>query len=323
MLSGTSVRFIGIEHIRTLYTIQMNKHIFLDNLTATIAALATGKNKFFARSVESPSFEELVKGIQIKTPSINSEGTFKTEAVTPVGNLDSAFKVEQWLGNNFPTLIYHHGNNEKPFNYGNLAKNTFYKTIVLQKESFKANLIVVRAPFHDCSLKYYQKQMAYLSNFMAMIAVSVKMNECIIQKLREKSNAPVITAGISLGGWVTNLHRAICNTSTVYAPLMAGSMLGELFIRSKYHRLSSPLALKNSGILREKLNFNNLFSSINTPNIFPLLAKYDQYIEFEVQKESYNGFPLKVVDNGHVTGALNVSALRSHILDVIQIAQSN
>ncbi len=300
----------------------MNKHIFLDNLTTTIAALASGKNKFFARSMESPSFEELIKGSQIKIPSIHSEGTFKTETVTPVGKLDSAFKVEQWIGNNFPTLIYHHGNNERPFDYGKLAKNSFYKTIVLHRDLFKANLIVVRAPFHDCSLKYYQKQMAHLSNFMAMIAVSVKMNECIIQKLREGSNAPVITTGISLGGWITNLHRAICNTSTVYAPLMAGTMLGELFIRSKYRQLTSPMALKHAGILREKLNFNKPFSRINTPNVFPLLAKYDQYIEFDVQKDSYDGCPLKVLENGHLTGALNVNAMKSHILEVLEKVQN-
>jgi hypothetical protein len=299
----------------------MNKHIFLDNLTTAIAALLTGKNKFFDRSIESPSFEELLKEIQIKIPSIHSEGVIKTWAITPLGKLDSAFKVEQWLGSNFPTLIYHHGNNERPFDYEKLAKNTFYKTIVLHKDSFNANLIVVRAPFHDCSLKYYQEKMTQLSNFMAMIAVSVKMNECIIQKIREKSNAPVITAGISLGGWVSNLHRGIYNTSTAYAPIMAGTMLGELFIRSKYSRLTSLLALQHHENLREKLNFSNMFSRINTPNVFPLLAKHDQYIEFDIQKESYHGYPLKVIENGHVTGALNVSAIRSHLMNILEKVQ--
>jgi len=301
----------------------MNKHIFLDNLTTVIAALLTGKNKFFARSMESPSFEELLNETRIEIPPIHSEGTFETEAITPVGKLDSAFKVEQWMGSNFPTLIYHHGNNERPFDFGKLAKNTFYKTIVLHKDSFNANLIVVRAPFHDCSLKQYQDQMTQLSNFMTMISVSVKMNECIIQKIREKSDTPIITAGISLGGWVSNLHRAIFNTSTAYAPIMAGTMLGELFIRSKYSRLASPLALQHHELLREKLNFNNLFSRIEAPNVFPLLAKHDQYIEFDVQKNSYNGYSLKVMETGHVTGALNVNALRSHLLEVIQISQSD
>lgn len=36
----------------------MNKHIFLDNLTAIIGALFAGKKKFFANSIISPSFEE-------------------------------------------------------------------------------------------------------------------------------------------------------------------------------------------------------------------------------------------------------------------------
>jgi hypothetical protein len=300
----------------------MNKHIFFDRLTTAIASLATGKNKFFANSMESLSFEELVKDTQINLPAIQSEGTYITEAITPAGKFEAAFKVEQWLGSEFPTIIYHHGNNERPFDFGKMAKNTFYKILVLQKEFIKANLIVVRAPFHDCSLKHYQAQMTKLSNFMSMIAVSVKMNECIIQKLKEKSNAPVVTTGISLGGWVTNLHRAIFNTSVAYAPLMAGTLLGELFIRSKYRPLTSSLALQKDEELREKLNFDDLFNKITSHNIFPLLAKYDQYIEFDIQKDSYNGYELNTIVNGHVTGALNVRALRSHIMDVLEKVQA-
>jgi hypothetical protein len=301
----------------------MNKHIFFDRLTTGIAALATGRNKFFACSLNSPSFEELVKETLISMPLIQSEGTHETEAITPVGKFDTAFKIEQWLGSDFPTMIYHHGNNERPFDYGMMAKNSFYKTIVMHKKSIKANLMVVRAPFHNVSLQTYQDKMTQLSNFMVMIAVSVKMNESIIQMLRKTSDAPVITTGISLGGWVTNLHRSIYNSSKAYAPIMAGTMLGELFIRSKYRRLTSSLALENTEIIREKLNFNTLFSLIHTPNIYPLLARFDQYIEFEVQKDSYNGYPLKVIDNGHVTGALNTKALRAHILKVMEEARVN
>jgi hypothetical protein len=36
----------------------MNKHIFLDTITTSLAALMSGKKKFFTESLESPSFEE-------------------------------------------------------------------------------------------------------------------------------------------------------------------------------------------------------------------------------------------------------------------------
>ena len=56
---------------------------------------------------------------------INAEGTFEVRAVTPAGILDPAFKVEKWLGTGHPTIIYHHGNNERPFDYGKAAKTPF------------------------------------------------------------------------------------------------------------------------------------------------------------------------------------------------------
>lgn len=55
-----------------------------------------------------------------------------------------------------------------------------------------------------------------------------------------------------------------------------------------------------------------------TQNLFPLLSMYDQFIEYDIQKESYNGYPLKTIECGHVTGAINSSELRNHILYVLK-----
>ena len=50
-------------------------------------------------------------------------------------------------------------------------------------------------------------------------------------------------------------------------------------------------------------------------NLFPLLGKYDQFIDYNVQKESYKGYPLKAMECGHVTGALSTKILKEHILE--------
>ncbi|WP_372947547.1 hypothetical protein [Mariniphaga sp.] len=296
----------------------MNQHIFFDNLTATIGALATGKKKFFSQSLKSQGFSALINNTEIHLSGKFQEGTYELEAETPVGILDPAFKVVKWHGNNFPTIIYHHGNNERPFDFRKSAKNTFFQIFVNSPEEIKANLIVVRAPFHNSSIKAYQEKMTDLQNFATMIATSVKLNEAIISELSSKGCDKILTSGISLGGWVTNLHRSYFNTSTVYIPLMAGTFLGELFIRSKYKKLTSENALKNAEALKNVLNFDEAFKKVNSPNVFPLLGRYDQFIEYQVQKESYTGHPVKVIKNGHITGALNTKALRNHILDVLQ-----
>lgn len=69
----------------------MNQHIFFDNLTATIGALATGKKKFFSQSITSHSFLELIEKTKINFPEKIQEGTYELEAETAVGNLDPAF----------------------------------------------------------------------------------------------------------------------------------------------------------------------------------------------------------------------------------------
>ncbi len=295
----------------------MNKHILLDNITAKVGALIAGKKKFFANSLQSQPFEELIATAELEFPTMEGEGIYDVKAKTSVGELDPAFRVAQWMGSEYPTIIYHHGNNERPFDFKKTAKNTFYNIFINTKDKVDANLIVVRAPFHNNSLKQYQNSMENLSNFTAMIATSVKLNEEIIKEIRRISSEPIITTGISLGGWVTNLHRAIYNTSTAYAPLMAGAFLGELFLKSKYRKMVSDIALNNPEEIRNVLNFDDSFKKIDGQNLYPLLSKYDQFIEYDVQRESYNGYPLKTVDCGHITGAINSKELRKHILSTL------
>lgn len=295
----------------------INKHILIDRLTAQVAVLATGKRKFFAHSIESKGFQELIESAKVNIPAIDAESTIEVQAIMGEHRLAAAYRVEKWLGTDSPTIIYHHGNNERPFDYRSGAKNTFFNIFVKQREAFRANLIVVRAPFHDGSLKRYQNLMTELENFMVMLAVSVQLNEAIIRRLREKGAKRIITSGISLGGWVTNLHRSYFNSATVYVPLLAGAFLGEVFLTSRYRKLTGTKALEYPEAIRRRLNFDTAFANVTTSNVFPLLATYDQFIEYDVQKASYERHPIKTIAAGHVTGALNADVLRKHILERI------
>jgi hypothetical protein len=144
----------------------------------------------------------------------------------------------------------------------------------------------------------------------------VKLNEELIRAL--PADQKVYTCGISLGGWVTNLHRSLYNSSSAYIPMLAGSYLGELFLQSAYRRLTGSLALENEPRIRELLNFDAAFSAVKTKNVFPLLARYDRFIEYHIQRESYNGIEVQTIDAGHVTAAIDASALRAHIRGVLE-----
>lgn len=76
--------------------------------------------------------------------------------------------------------------------------------------------------------------------------------------------------------------------------------------------------LSNVEDIAALLNFNPKFSRVTTRNIYPLLAVYDRFIEYDVQKNSYEGHPVKTIMAGHVTGSLNTVLLRNHILEVLR-----
>jgi pimeloyl-ACP methyl ester carboxylesterase len=301
----------------------MNRHSLIDQATASVAAIIAGKRKFFSRSLESRPFRELTGQMEVSLPDFGppfATGTYPVEAHLPQSNLvmDPAFRIEKWIGADHPTILFHHGSNERPFDYRNKAKNSFCNIFVTKRDAFPANLVAVRAPFYNGPLREYQENMTHLSRFMAMIAVSVKLNETLVSILKKHGNAPVITCGISLGGWVANLHRALHNTADNYIPLMAGAFLGEVFLQSSYRKLTGQRALAQPETLRELLNFNRDFDQITTANVHPLLARHDRFIEYEVQAKSYGNHPIRTIDFGHVTGALQAKVIRDHIMDVLK-----
>lgn len=177
-----------------------------------------------------------------------------------------------------------------------------------------ANLIVIRAPFNR-SAKEYMTSIKELENFVAMLSVSVKLIESLIAYYRERGTSCVIVSGISLGGWVTNLHHTYFNSADYYKPIMAGARLAEVFLDSIYEKLTAPLAKENPEQVRKILNFYDDFAKVNNSNVFPLLGKYDQIIRFERQKQCYDQRLITVLENGHITGALAYKQLREHILE--------
>jgi hypothetical protein len=295
----------------------MNIHAIIDHALINLAVLITGKRKFFRNNIESMPFPRLLQEIRLQMPSISGTGVYEFTADTPVGRLDPALHMVQWRGPDYPLFIYHHGNNETPFAYGRYSKNTFKSIVREKQELFPLNLMVLRAPFHQ-SLSLYMDKVGELTNFMAMLAVSAKVVEAVTGWYRQlAAPAPgrtVAVGGISLGGFVTNLHRTYYNSADRYLPIMAGAALDAVFAESIYRKLTGALALANPDALRQALNFEADFGRISTQNLFPLLARYDQIVEYPRQQQCYTGYPVTVLEKGHSTAALDAQALRDYLL---------
>jgi len=282
----------------------MNIHTLLDSIIAWTGALAARKQKFFSQSTESPTFAEYFEQLSLEAPEIEGEGKHFVE-------------VE-------PPHIFHHGNNEDPFDMGRSEKHSFKMIFESQKEETPANIIALRAPFHGISLKEYTSRIAHLSNFVALIAASVVLAEALVKQIKEHSEQPVLISGISLGGWVTNLHRTHYNSADCYVPLLAGAALAEVFLTSKYKKLTGDLALESPDVVRQRLNFEEAFSKVKTKNVSPLLGRYDQFIRYERQKQCYEDLVEPVVlDKGHVTALLAASILYEHIMETLSQVTQN
>jgi hypothetical protein len=279
----------------------MNGHELLDVLAIRIAALAVGKRKFFQDRVESPSLGEAI--LELRTPEVGGleEGV---EESCPVGGRE--FSVEPALmpwrlrDPEAPALVYHHGNNESPFDFSRLAKNTFRSLFAKQIPGSGLNVVLLRAPFHGAGLKEYAERMKDLKAFVSMIAGSVRLMEGVVECLR-----------------VTNLHRAYFNTAFAYLPLLAGGGLGDMFVSSVYRHMVGAAGRENPEILRDRLNFDDAMLRVEEDNVHPLLACHDRIILLGRQKRSYGEGSIRVIPRGHITALLAGEALRDHVFRVL------
>jgi len=301
----------------------MNSHELLDVGTVRISALLLRDAKFFARSLDSRPLVEVASDTEVDVDHLDRAGEQTVTVDTPVGAFEAAYMPWQWLGPDYPTLIYHHGSGERPFDFGRFSSNSFRRLFVATDEAIPANLVAVRAPFHDGSNVDYARAMGELENFVGMLAASVGLVDGIATRASERTSGPVLASGISLGGWAVNLHRACFDTVDRYAPIFAGAALGEMFVSSVYRKMTADPARRRPDHLREVLDFEEEFRSVEAANCASLLARYDRIVEYDRQRPAYAGRSLSVLEKGHVTGSLATDRLREHVLRALSACDTD
>jgi len=287
-------------------------HALLDRLATASGLVLRDRSRYFAGSLESASLADHLAATTVDPPILSGVGHHELPARTRVGDLDPACWVQRWIDPTAPTLIVHHGNNERPFELGRTAKNELAKAL-LRADPPEANVILLRAAYHAGTTRQYLAAVGSLDRFAAMLAASAVTAEAVITAARQGGSPHVVMTGFSLGGWVVNLHRAYLGTADRYLPICAGAALDELFVSSAYRRLASKRARQDPERLRDVLNFEEAFGDASAP-VTALLARYDQYVELATQRAAYRPEDVRVIDKGHLTTALDVPALRDHVL---------
>lgn len=286
----------------------MNAYELIDQFAMSIGSVAAKKYKYFCKSVESECVSNLLKEMSVDVPKISGEGYYTVNTLFEGKTEEAAFKVAQWKGDNYPTIIYHHGAAEGSYDF------SFNNILVKKKTDIQANLIGIQALFNH-SNKEFMVSIAHLSNYTAMLAGSVLLIEGLIEQIRQISNQKIVVTGTSLGGFVTNLHFVYYNTADLYKPLLAGARLGDVFINSAYAKMTADYGKSNADTLKKVLDFGHAVCNKNQENLFPLLGKYDQLIKYDVHRGDFDAEHVTIIPYGHSTGATKFKILRQHILN--------
>lgn len=290
----------------------MNAYGLLDEFAMSMGSAAAKKYKYFRKSVESKRVSDLLTEMSVDVPKIDGEGYYTVDIVVEGKTEEAAFKVAQWKGNEYPTIIYHHGAAEGSYDF------SFNRILAKKKSDIQANLIGIQALFNH-SNKEFMESIAYLSNYMEMLAGSVLLIEGLIEQIRQISDQKIVVTGTSLGGFVTNLHFAYYNTADLYKPMLAGARIGDVFVDSAYSKMTSDNGKANAETLHDVLDFWNDVRNKNQDNLFVLLAKYDQLIKYDVHRVDFDAEHVTIIPYGHSTGATKFKRLREHVLSGLNV----
>lgn len=285
----------------------MNIHRVLDNLSVKIGSLYGEKMKFFREGIEADPLTAIPGGIELEFSPIEKAGEYNCPVRYREIDGVARYFIINWAGKKSPCVLFHHGSGEN--NYTKRIRKIFQR-----KNHYRINAIAVSIPFNR-NLKEYLYGIGSLQRFSFLIASSTRLTESLGAWLKSLGSEKIVVSGISLGGWITNLHYSLYGSLDEYRPIFAGAALDHLFTDTIYRGMSASPAKEHPEILKEALNFEDIFRSKNPNIVFPLLSRYDQFIHFERQKRIYLPENTTVLDKGHITGSMDSKALREHIFD--------
>ena len=281
---------------------------WVDRAGIAIGALTTKKYRYFSDNIDSPRVSEIMESLDMQLPEITGEGYYPFRINWEEKKLEGAFFVEQWFSDNHPVILYHHGAAEGSYDF------SFKRILASRKQEIRGNLIAIQAPFNR-SNKEFLESIRDIANYTSMLAASVMIMDGLIEKLRHRGCPKILVTGLSLGGFVTNLHFAYRNTADEYRPIFAGGKMSDAFLYSAYSRITAPYAKDHPKELEETLDFEKDMKRKDQHKLYPMLGKQDQIVRFQVQKNSYPSAEIRVVPYGHATGSLRFGMLREYILE--------
>jgi hypothetical protein len=128
--------------------------------------------RLFRRSIDGPAWADHLRARSLPVPTLEVGVPSEVTVETLAGPLAVGLLLVQEAPAGAPLIVTHHGNNERAFDLGRRAKN-FLNRALLAHDRPDATLVLLRAPFHEDSLRAYTEAAGELTTWMSMLAASV------------------------------------------------------------------------------------------------------------------------------------------------------
>lgn len=255
------------------------------HFSATITADIDDREEFYSVNIAEVSFNlnESKKSYRV--------GTFSYESLIQSGNpVNDTLKGEVFLNENDidqPNVIFVHGWRMDSFDR---IKKIFHNRIM---NDLGWNMFYYSLPYHferEPENSLYSGELMISANIDRTIEStrqSIVDLRALIHWIKANKKGPVIIAGVSLGGWVTNLIATLDSqidvaVSIFYANRLSYSIWNTIpgkFIREELEQ--------NSVTYEDLVKYWNItdpsqaLPKVNKDNILLISAKHDQYIDLK------------------------------------------
>lgn len=280
----------------------MNRHVIFDKIM--LWTFKTLGRPFFEDSVKTSSFETHLANVTFAGPEIVGSGAYEFTVHSLGEVVTQAVNVLHYVSATAPLVVYNMGGGEAPY-------DSTVKRIYPEPDGF--NVVAIEAPYQR-SRQEIAHAFSELNNYMAMLAMTVKMNEHVLQAPVFVNARKKLVAGMSLGGFVANRHHLVYNTADIYVPFVAGTRHGDIFLTTVAR---SGLTMANPQVLRTHLNFEEEWLRREHHNVFPQLNRYDQLNQLEVQQPSFGEMPTTIWEGGHMYHVIHPRLARAKLDELI------
>ena len=278
----------------------MNRHILFDKTMLWV--FRTFGRPFFERSIHSPDFDTHLRKVSFENKELQGEAMHEFTIRSLGETVGLKVRVVRYCNPTAPLIIYNMGGGEAPFDS---TVNRMYQ------EPPDYNVVVIEAPYQR-DKKQLEASFDDLNNYVAMLAMTVKMNEHVLQWRQFKDARIRLVSGSSLGGFITNRHHLVYNTADIYAPFVAGTRHGDIFLTVMDQ---SAVVKSNPQRLKDLLNFEAAWrdNASSHGNVYPQLGRFDQLNRLALQAPSYGDMPIDIWQGGHMYHIIHAGLTRAKL----------